>query len=874
MNDKMIGKTISHYKILEKLGGGGMGVVYKAEDIKLNRTVALKFLPPTFSLDDELKQRFIIEAQAASSFDHPNICNIHEISETDDGQLFIVMAHYDGETLKKKIDRGVLPIDEVINIISQVAQGLLRAQEKEIIHRDIKPANIFITNRNEVKILDFGLAKIADRSKLTRSGTTTGTVAYMSPEQARSEEVNRRTDIWSLGVVLYEMISGKLPFGAEYEQATLYSILNEDPEPLTATRTGVPMELERITMKCLMKETKRRYQHFDDLIVDLEGVNLINESDHKATTTSITKKLKTKPVISSQKRSALWIRALIGIVLITIGIFIQRQCQSNNERLIWSIPLEMGNWSKNYEWPTMALSPDGRTLIYRGGTTEETSRLFVRHLNESETREIAGTIDAAYPFFSPDGKWVAFTSGGELKKVLLSGGEPISIVSSGIVDLPGVDWASDDFIYYVPDFLKGIYRVSANGGEPEQIVEINRAGGESGFSSPSLLPDGESILCTVWGNGFEITIINLKTGKRTLLFSGGIRPHYISGGYIVFAQGNRLMAMTFNEKTLERGNPVPVVDNLLTAYYYQSAQYANSESGTLTHLTGESEWDSDLIFLGFDGSRKVLFQDLGAFGTLEISPDGNMISMGLLKPTVDSDIYIYDIISKELLQRTSASGFESTPLWTPDGSSIIYLAQSSGQSYIILQSIKDNTKEDTIFTYPGALYIRSLTKDGRLFLDLYNSNTNSDIWRINLNEPTEAEPFLVTSAEEVRPSISTDGKFLAYSSDESGIDELYVIQTDLKGKRIRISSGGGSRPRWSSDSNYLYYWSGGNILRVERLVSDRFSQPRVMLENVSTTWDLHPDGNGIIARSIPENPSAILTINWIDRLKQQVPPTK
>jgi serine/threonine-protein kinase len=851
-----------------------MGVVYKAEDTKLGRTVALKFLPPAFSLDEEAKQRFINEAQAASSFDHPNICTIHEINETEDAQLFIAMAFYDGETLKKKIERGVVPIDEIISIISQVAQGLLRAQEKGIIHRDIKPANIFITNRNEVKILDFGLAKIANLSKLTGLGTTTGTVAYMSPEQARSEEVDRRTDIWSLGIVLYEMISGKLPFGAEYEQATLYSILNEDPEPLTATRTGVPMELERITMKCLMKETKRRYQHFDDLIVDLESVNLKNGSDYKTTTTNITKKLNTKRIISSQKKSALWIRVLLGIVLITMGIFIQRQFQSINERQIWSIPLEMENWLKNYRFPTMALSPDGRTLIFRGGATEETSSLFVRRLDGSETLEIAGTIDAAYPFFSPNGKWVAFKSSGELKKVLLSGGEPISIVSSGIGDFPGADWASDDFIYYVPDFLEGIYRVSANGGEPEQVVEINRAEGESGFSYPSLLPDGESILCTVWGNGLDIMIVNIKTGKRTLLFSGGIHPHYISSGHIVFAQGNRLMAMTFNEKTLERGNPVPVIDNLLTEYFNQSAQYDISESGTLTHLTGESEWDNDLIFLGFDGSSKVLFQDLGAFENFQISPDGNMIAMGLLKPTKDSDIYVYDILRKELLQSTSTSGYESDPLWTADGSSIVYLSMSFGQTHIILQSIEDNTKEDTVFTHSNATDTRSLSNDGRLFFTLYNSTTNSDIWSLKLNEPTEAEPFLVTTDSEGRPIVSPDGKFLAYESNESGIVELYVLRTDLKGMRVRISSGGALRPRWSSDSNYLYYWSAGNILRVERLVSGRFSKPRVMLENVNTSWDLHPDRNGIITESIPEDPSAILTINWIDRLKQQVPQTK
>jgi Tol biopolymer transport system component len=292
------------------------------------------------------------------------------------------------------------------------------------------------------------------------------------------------------------------------------------------------------------------------------------------------------------------------------------------------------------------------------------------------------------------------------------------------------------------------------------------------------------------------------------------------------------------------------------------------------HLTGESEWDNDLIFLGFDSSSKVLFQDLGPFRNFQISPDGNMISMGLLKPTIDSDIYVYDILSKELLQRTSASGYESNPVWTADGSSIVYLAQSFGQSYIIVQSIEDNTKEDTVFTHSNALYTRSLTKDGRLFFTIYNSTTNYDIWSLNIIKPTEAEPFLVTTDTEERPMVSPDGKFLAYESDESGINELYVLRTDLKGKRVKISSEGGSRPRWSSDSNYLYYWSTGNILRVERLVSGGFSKPRVMLENVSTTWDLHPDGNGIIARSIPEDPSAILTINWIDRLKQQVPQTK
>ena len=268
----MICKNVSHYKIIEEIGAGGMGVVYKAEDTKLKRTVALKFLPPSFSLDDEAKQRFIHEAQAASSLQHNNICTIHDIDETDEGQLFICMDYYEGESLKQKIERGPLKIDNAIDITVQIAEGLSKAHEKEIIHRDIKPANIFITKDGVVKILDFGLAKVTGQTQLTKMGSTAGTVAYMSPEQTRGEQVDHRTDIWPLGVVLYEMLTGQLPFKGEYEQAVMYSIVSEDPEPITGVRTGIPMELEWIISKALAKDPNERYQHLDEFIVDLNQI--------------------------------------------------------------------------------------------------------------------------------------------------------------------------------------------------------------------------------------------------------------------------------------------------------------------------------------------------------------------------------------------------------------------------------------------------------------------------------------------------------------------------------------------------------------------------------------------------------------------------
>jgi len=279
----MIGKSISHYKIIEKLGQGGMGIVYKAQDLKLDRFVALKFLPPHLTTSKEEKQRFIHEAKAASALQHNNICAIHEIDETEDGQIFICMDYYDGDTLDKRIKEKPLPIEEAIDIAIQIPQGLAIAHEKEIVHRDAKPANIMLTKEGVVKVLDFGLAKLSTQTKLTKESTTLGTVSYMSPEQAKGEDVDYRTDIWSLGVIIYEMLTGQLPFKGEYESAVIYSIMNDTQEPVTGLRTGIPMELERIINKCLQKNPGDRYQHISELIVDLRNLKKESESSVDST---------------------------------------------------------------------------------------------------------------------------------------------------------------------------------------------------------------------------------------------------------------------------------------------------------------------------------------------------------------------------------------------------------------------------------------------------------------------------------------------------------------------------------------------------------------------------------------------------------------
>jgi len=363
----MIGQTVSHYKVLEKLGEGGMGVVYKAEDTKLKRMVALKFLPPELTRDPEAKERFLHEAQAAAALEHQNICNIYEIDESEE-QIFIVMSCFEGQTLREKIDAGPLKIDEALKIAAQAAEGLQAAHEKGIVHRDIKSANIMVTGKRQTKIMDFGLAKLKGQTKITKEGTTLGTAAYMSPEQAQGADVDHRTDIWSLGVVLYEMITGQLPFKGEYEQAVLYSIMNEEPEPLTALRTAVPMELERIVNKILAKDPSERYQHADDLMVDLRKLRKQTEPAMIATTRSI-------PIEAPGKSSKIYFitGALMLAVIIVVGeYFFFKGKQETGKPVSEPVEISETKWKNSIAvLPFADLSPQKNQEYFCDGMTDD-----------------------------------------------------------------------------------------------------------------------------------------------------------------------------------------------------------------------------------------------------------------------------------------------------------------------------------------------------------------------------------------------------------------------------------------------------------------------------------------------------------------------
>ena len=470
----MLGSTISHYRITEKLGEGGMGVVYKAEDTKLERPVALKFLAAHAIEDPEHKARFVREAKAAARLDHPNICSVYEIDEAE-GQTFLAMAYLEGHTVKDKIAERPLKLDEALDIAVQTAQGLQAAHEKDIVHRDIKSANLMVTPQDQVKIMDFGLAQLADRSKLTETTTILGTPSYMSPEQAVGDKTDRRTDLWSLGVVLYEMVTGRLPFKGERQEAILYGITNEEPEPVTAQRVGLPLEIEWIIGKALAKPRDERYQHAEDLLVDLRGLQKKLESGK-----STILKAQAKHRQRLQRRAVL---ALLAASLALSAVLWFRGPSSVAPQQPVRFSFTPENLVTSGSGPAV-ISPDARHIVFVSDKDGEPI-LWVRDLDRETPRRLEGTEGAEDPFWSPDSQSIGFGTKAELKRIPLSGGEPITLC-----DLPqagalffGASWSPDgEQIVYSASFE--LYQVPSRGGTPKLLFERDEAESNINFLVP------------------------------------------------------------------------------------------------------------------------------------------------------------------------------------------------------------------------------------------------------------------------------------------------------------------------------------------------------------------------------------------------------
>ena len=845
----MIGKTISHYRILEKLGEGGMGIVYKAEDTRLKRIVALKFLS-AIALSGEEKSRFLREAQAAAALNHPNICTIYAIDEVD-GQMFIAMEYIEGQSLREKIEAGPLKIDEAIKFATQVADGLQAAHEKGITHRDIKSANIMITEKNQVKIMDFGLAKLARGSKalwggtmLTKEGMTLGTAAYMSPEQARGEAVDHRTDIWSFGVVLYEMISGRLPFRGEYESAMMYSILNEEPEPLTSLRSNVPMDLERVVAKMLAKNPAARYQHVDELPVDLKAIATASAGKTKISTKPIQQEAITK--IRTSRESFLWILAgILALALLALAIvhFWKEPLKPQTIRSLIHPP-ENTTFAYNIGVAGgghIAVSPDGSTLAFVTADSTGRNHLWVRPLNSLSSQQLSRTEGAHFPFWSPDSRFIGFFAAGKLKKIAVSRGLPMTICDAA--NAKGGTWNQKGVILFSPSRFDVIYQVSAAGGTPTAVTTLDTTHHDRTHRWPHFLPDGKHFLYFAGIRGgtedeeeddaIYVASLDGQVNKRLLPAQSNMA---YAGGYLFYVRENKLMAQPFDAKKLElMGDAVAIAERVQYSDASSRGVFSMSQSGILVYQEGSTE--SGLQLVWFDRSGK----SLGSISEpapyliprLSLSNNGKKIAVGIYDPeSQNSDLWIYDLTRNLRTRLTFDPSAESYPIWSPDGNDVVFISDRKGHRDLYQKTTSGAGTEELLFASNFDKLPQDWSSDGRFIAYMsFNPMTEWDLWILPLFDPEfllknikesrgKPMPFLQTKFNERGAHFSPDMRWIAYGSDESGRNEIYVqpFPRQSGDGKWQASTNGGSWPTWRRDGKELFYVSrDGKLMAAEVL---------------------------------------------------------
>jgi serine/threonine-protein kinase len=878
----VIGKKILHYKIIEKLGEGGMGVVYKAEDIKLKRNAALKFLPTNALQIKEDKERFTREAQAAAALNHANIAHIYAIEEHE-GQMFIVMEFIEGKSLEEIVGvKGGSPlkIDQATDYATQIAEGLQAAHEKGIIHRDIKSANIMVTGKGVVKIMDFGLAKLANRSKMTVQGSTLGTAAYMSPEQAKGEKLDHRSDIWSLGVVLYEMISGKLPFKGDYEQAVIYSILNDEPEPLTALRTGVPISLDGIIAKTLAKNPTMRYQHVDELPADLKAIDHLSTSHLRVTTTSRiaeptdSKKFQGKATLNKRIPSLL-VAVMTGAFLVMLTLLLSRGKKAIPEvqHLNISALTSQNQQIFRTDVPALAISSDGRKIAY-SISENGVPQLYVRPLNSFKATLLSGTTNAAAPFFSPDGQWIGFLADSKLKKVAVSGG-----AVETICDAPGfrgASWGLNNRIILSPEYALSLMNVSSSGGEIQFVSKLDTARGERTHRWPQVLPGDDMVLYTIGDqnnpNSYtnaELVIQSLKTGERHILNVRGEMARYIEPGYLIVARNGALLAAPFDLKEFKVTEDLQLVVANVEGDPGSGISYFDiSQSGVLVYMQGSRNEEMELVWVDRNGNVDPLPLPPKPYSSPRISPDGKKlaVTIGRLYGT-DNDIWIYDLPTGVFRRLTFGQSMWD-PVWSSDSRKLYFSSGLPEKRGIMEKSIDGSSAEQLVLAAEEPIYPISISPEGRqLILNRQSGPSQADILVLNLNDNQKVSPLFKTDLFEFCGEISSNGNYFAYTTNETKRFEIFINSyPDLNGK-WQASTEGGTQPTWSGDGKELFYYTTqgkmmGAAIQTEPVFSigksrELFDITQMFFPNRPVAnYDVTPDGQKfIMVRNASFNPN-------------------
>ncbi|MDX1739844.1 MAG: protein kinase, partial [Rhodothermales bacterium] len=765
-------------------------------------------------------------------------------------------------------------------------EGLKAAHDKEIVHRDMKAGNVMLTSTGVPKILDFGLAKTSASTKLTQMGSTLGTVAYMSPEQARGEEVDRRSDIWSLGAVIYEMVSGRMPFAGDYEQAVVYGILNADPEPLTGLRTGVPMELERIVNKCLAKDRTLRYQHVDDLAADLRAIETPTVS--RVTQSAVTS-IHEAPVTTPSGGSVSVRTVLVGAALLLFGLAAGwvlsswTSPPSTSTPLHVSIPVTPEAGWLNYEPGSrqMALSADGTRLIYIGALPSGMETLFIVDLTSPGDAERLTHIELASimdPVLSPDGESVAFSSFDGIRMASIRGGTVKELAETTSFG-GGVSWSSEDDVIYSLGGLSGLYRVSVRSGEVEPLTTLDSLGGETGHYRGVLLPDGKTVACMIWGENQRLALIDTRTGNRYTVSEDGIYPQFVEPDILLYAEGRSLFAVQVDLSDYTLGQPRLVLDDVAARQSWGTSQFALDENGSLVYLTGGNTLDRRLVRIDADGTVEEISDRGLGIDYLTVSPTGAQIALTIADAKGSLVVSVYDTSSGDLQTVTPDGG--SSPVWTSDGTELFFTSDRTGGTGILLLRLDGSSGPELILDSGFYDLPTSISDDGKYLV--FERDTQGaagvDIWVLPVDGTQPAFPLAQGPHEEMTPAISPDGRLVAYSSDVSGRREVYVTRRDGSGGRVKVSRSGetGGKLVWSADGGQLFFVSDGKLMRSTVLDGGtRFSDPEMILEAdelrgswIRGNWDLDRRSQGVVTLTQLEPSELRMIVNWkaeLDRL--------
>ena len=884
------GTRIGSFVVGAPLGEGGMGVVFRARDTKLQRNVALKLLPEHFADDPDSLSRFRREAQVLAALNHPNIAQIYGLE--DSGNTYcIIMELVDGETLQERLARGPMTVEDALPIARQIAEALEAAHERGIMHRDLKPANIKLTSDEKVKVLDFGLAKVYEATNIpqnpsnsptlsaaqTMGGVILGTAAYMSPEQARGRAVDKRTDIWAFGCVLYEMLTGQQAFRGEDTTEILASVVKSEPD-WQMLPANIPPNIHMLLLRCVQKDIKKRTRDAGDIVIELEQAPLAP----------------IRPLAASSPMAAIVSRRslLAGLAALVIGgaaagvaVWRLKPVPAAPVRRL-TMTLSRSQRLAGLDLTPMTFSRDGKRLAYVA-TAGGREQLYIRDMDSFEAKALNGTEGARSPFFSPDGQWVGFFTTDRLKKVSVSGGPPVTL--SRVEDGGrGGSWGTDGNIVFASGYVSGLFLVSAAGGSVQPLTTLDRQKAEGSHRFPHYLSGSGALLFTVGTGGSwddaRIEVLKLGTGEKKVLIEGGSDGRYVPTGHLVFLRGGNLMAVPFDLQRLEvTGPPAVLVETILLSRNNTGAAHASiADTGSLVYLPGGSAVsDRTLVWVDRSGSEQPLPLPQRAYRRPRLSPDEKRLALDIDEGN-NGDVWMCDLF-RGTLSRLTFNGFGLNPEWTSDGKKVTFTANSAGAANLFWKAADGTGNEERLTTSEHFQYPNSWSPDGEtLALTESDPATLMDIWILSVKD-RQKSPFLRTPFNEANLVFSPDRRWAAYQSDESGRYEIYVQPFPGPGSKELISTEGGTQPLWSRDGRQLFYRNGDKMMSVATTFRPTFhsSKPEVLFERpyfllpYYPNYDVGSDGRFVMIKENEQITSANVmnvVLNWFEELKQKLPP--